>query len=65
MEAELDGIIIDLKSNKLRIRGKAFTKFNQLLLTKLDELQATIEEHEVLSWSSFFTSAHQGTYFFH
>lgn len=63
MEAELDGIIIDLKSDKVRIRGKAFTKFHSLLLARLSELQATIEGHDVLSWSLFFTSAHQGTSF--
>lgn len=60
MEAELDSIVIDLKSDKLRVRGKAFAKFHQLLLTKLDDLQAIIENHDILTWSSLFTSAHHG-----
>lgn len=60
MEVELDTIIIELKSDKQRVRGKAFTRFNQLLLTKLEILQSLIENHEILSWSSLFNSTNQG-----
>lgn len=60
MESELDQIIIDLKSDKQRLRVKAFTRFNQLLMTKLEDLQSVIEDHETLSWPKLFKSVHEG-----
>lgn len=64
MENELDQLIIELKSDKAKIRSKAFAKFYQLLNSKIDILQQLLENPEepygAFSWRSFFISVHEG-----
>jgi hypothetical protein len=62
MENELDALLIELKSDKQRVRSKAFTRFYNLITTRLDEISLIIENNETFGWRQFYLAAHEGNY---
>jgi hypothetical protein len=57
---EIDNLQIELGSDKLTTRSKAFNKLNDILNGRFEELQKVFANNEDLSWESLFTAAHRG-----
>lgn len=57
---EIDKLLVELASDKVQERQKAFGKLGDILNGRLSELQNLIEQNEDVSWGNLFKSAHKG-----
>jgi hypothetical protein len=60
MERELDSLILELKSDKLNSRKKAFTRLDAILNSREAELKKIAEESKYLSFLDFYKNAFSG-----
>lgn len=60
MLSELDNLRHELRTEKVQIRQKAFTKLYEILNSRLPELQRALENNDDITWESLFRAAHKG-----
>lgn len=60
MFSEIDNLVIELKTDKVAIRRKAFNSLYEILNSRLPSLQKFLNEDEDYSWGKLFKVAHQG-----
>jgi hypothetical protein len=57
----IDNTLVEMRSEKVALRLKAFNKFYDLLQSRHTEIQELAKRDEDFSWEEIFKSAHQGT----
>lgn len=57
----IDNTLMEMRSDKVALRLKAFNKFYDLLQSRHSEIQQLAKRDEDFSWEEIFRSAHQGT----
>jgi hypothetical protein len=57
----IDNTLVEMRSEKVALRLKAFNKFYDLLQSRQSEIQQLAKRDEDFSWEEIFRSAHQGT----
>ena len=56
----IDNLSLELRSDKITLRTKAFNKFYDLLCTRHSEIQNLAQRDKDFSWEEIFKSAHIG-----
>lgn len=57
----IDNTLMEMRSDKVAMRLKAFNKFYDLLQSRSAEVQQLAKRDDDFSWEDIFRSAHQGT----
>lgn len=57
----IENILVEMRSDKVAMRLKAFNKFYDMLQSRQSEIQQLAKRDEDFSWTEIFRSAHNGT----
>lgn len=60
IDTDITSICIEMRTDKVTLRMKAFNKMDTMLNSRLQEMNKAISESEDLSWENIFVSAHTG-----